>query len=651
MKLSWSILASLAVLSTFPVLAMPTVSISDVTVAPGKVALVEVRVNNEVKNLAGAIITLRLPSSPTLQVSGNVQPGDLLPGALIQTNQPRPTEFRVAIVSSTGKNGPGILFRVPLLIPSSVASGTTLEVKIQSAQLADANGRTISGVALVGGRIFVKAPTPPPPSGGGLVSLPEITAAPGQAVDLEVRVSGEVKNVAGALLVIEFGGEPALTLAGKPRPGDIPPGALLETNQVNPTTLRIAVVSASGKDGPGVLAVIPVQVPASASPGATYTLKLSAQLANPNGQDIAVSTGDGKITISFPGGGTAPEIFVEDAVGSPGDTVTIKIVGRNLPPSVGAKLDFFFSERTPASAPALTVDPGGVRAGGFFDNPLIATNLQGSQLTIGLVSTTLKQGDGVLVTIPVQVPSNVSSGVVYAFTLKGSLVDDTGRDLPVGFRGGTLGISGIPLGTVFVEETKGRAGQTVIVPIKAEESIKGVAGVELRVKLVSPADKPRASFDFSAIKEGNLLLQPLVAIEPDPSNSCCAFTAGMISAQEGQGPAVVLNLAVQIPSNAPVNTEYFVEITGAFNDARGQTVPVFFKNGKITVESAVLRGDLNGDGKVTTIDASLALFIAIGRRKATPEQMAAGDLNGDGKISVGEATRILRVAIKLEKEP
>lgn len=633
-----------------PALAKPTVSIPDVTTAPGKVALVEVQVNSEVKNLAGAIITLRLPSSPTLQVSGEVQPGDLLPGALIQTNKPGPTELRVAIVSSTGKNGPGTLFRVPLLIPSSIAGGTTLEVKIQSAQLADANARMISDVALVGGRIFVKVSTPPPPSGGGVVSLPQMTATPGQAMDLEVRVSPEVKNVAGALLVIEFVGDPVLTLAGKPKPGDIPPGALLESSQDNPSTLRVAVVSASGKDGPGVLAVIPVQVPSSALPGTTYTLKLLAQLADPNGQNIAVSTVDGKITVSSASGGTASEIFVEDAVGTPGETVTLKIVGRNLPPSAGAKLDFFFSERTPASAPALTVDAGGVKTGGFFDNPLVATNLQGSQLTIGLVSTTLKQGDGVLVTIPVKIPSDASSGTTYAFTLSGSLVDDTGRELPVSFRGGTLGISGTPLGTVFVEETKGRAGQTVIVPIKAEESIKGVAGVELKVKLVSPADKPKASFDFSKITAGNLLLQPLVAIEPDPTNSCCAFTAGMISPQEGQGPAVVLNLAVQIPSNTPVNTEYSVEITGTFNDTRGQTIPVFFKNGKIIVESSVLRGDLNGDGKVTALDASLALFIAIGKRKATPGQLAAGDLNGDGRISVGEATRILRVAVKLDRE-
>jgi hypothetical protein len=63
----------------------------------------------------------------------------------------------------------------------------------------------------------------------------------------------------------------------------------------------------------------------------------------------------------------------------------------------------------------------------------------------------------------------------------------------------------------------------------------------------------------------------------------------------------------------------------------------------------VVRGDLNGDGRVGIPDATLALQIAVGILKATPAQLAAGDLNGNGRIEIAEVTKILRAAVGLEK--
>ncbi|MGQ9525995.1 MAG: dockerin type I domain-containing protein, partial [Armatimonadota bacterium] len=60
-----------------------------------------------------------------------------------------------------------------------------------------------------------------------------------------------------------------------------------------------------------------------------------------------------------------------------------------------------------------------------------------------------------------------------------------------------------------------------------------------------------------------------------------------------------------------------------------------------------VQGDLNGDGKVSVPDATLALQIAVGLRSPTPEQLSAGDLNGDGKISIAEVTIVLRKAVGL----
>jgi len=65
--------------------------------------------------------------------------------------------------------------------------------------------------------------------------------------------------------------------------------------------------------------------------------------------------------------------------------------------------------------------------------------------------------------------------------------------------------------------------------------------------------------------------------------------------------------------------------------------------------SAVVPGDVNGDGKVGIPDATLALQMAVGKLQPTSEQLAAGDLNKNGRIDIPDVTKILRAAIGLEK--
>ncbi|MGQ9524684.1 MAG: molybdopterin cofactor-binding domain-containing protein [Armatimonadota bacterium] len=64
---------------------------------------------------------------------------------------------------------------------------------------------------------------------------------------------------------------------------------------------------------------------------------------------------------------------------------------------------------------------------------------------------------------------------------------------------------------------------------------------------------------------------------------------------------------------------------------------------------APLKGDLNGDGKLTTDDALLAVQIALGLRTASSAQTLAGDVNLNGALDLSDATRILRAAVGKEK--
>ena len=59
------------------------------------------------------------------------------------------------------------------------------------------------------------------------------------------------------------------------------------------------------------------------------------------------------------------------------------------------------------------------------------------------------------------------------------------------------------------------------------------------------------------------------------------------------------------------------------------------------------KGDVNGDGKITTADARLALRAAAELEKLTEEAMQAADWDGDGKVTTSDAREILREATRL----
>ncbi len=65
------------------------------------------------------------------------------------------------------------------------------------------------------------------------------------------------------------------------------------------------------------------------------------------------------------------------------------------------------------------------------------------------------------------------------------------------------------------------------------------------------------------------------------------------------------------------------------------------------LEQEVMRGDFDGDGKITVSDALAALRIAARMVESTDEALAIGDIDGDGKITVSDSLAILRVAAKM----
>jgi hypothetical protein len=63
----------------------------------------------------------------------------------------------------------------------------------------------------------------------------------------------------------------------------------------------------------------------------------------------------------------------------------------------------------------------------------------------------------------------------------------------------------------------------------------------------------------------------------------------------------------------------------------------------------VVPGDVNGDGKLTIADVTVALGFAVGKGTPTSAQLAAADINKNGKIDIPDVVKILRAAVGIEK--
>ena len=72
------------------------------------------------------------------------------------------------------------------------------------------------------------------------------------------------------------------------------------------------------------------------------------------------------------------------------------------------------------------------------------------------------------------------------------------------------------------------------------------------------------------------------------------------------------------------------------------------KNDPVDTTCVVIKGDLNGDGKVTASDAREALRAAAKLTTLLSPYFLAGDLNGDENINASEARSILRVASRID---
>lgn len=182
-------------------------------------------------------------------------------------------------------------------------------------------------------------------------------------------------------------------------------------------------------------------------------------------------------------------------------------------------------------------------------------------------------------------------------------------------------------GTLKIGSQTAVVGKTVQIPISVENVNLSILTLTVhydksKLKYVSCTDTVFDMIDVNSSTAGKLVF------------------AGI--ADKGFSNGKILLLTFEVIATDACNTQ----ITATVNDAytpqeKPQTLAV--ENGTVKITKGLL-GDLNGDGKVNSIDARWALQVASGNRTLTAEQRAVADVNGDGKVNAIDARWLLQVA-------
>lgn len=111
---------------------------------------------------------------------------------------------------------------------------------------------------------------------------------------------------------------------------------------------------------------------------------------------------------------------------------------------------------------------------------------------------------------------------------------------------------------------------------------------------------------------------------------------------------VLFTIELTVAEDAP-DGAYPVELICSYDDTvnvEGTTIPLLVENGTVTVTSGV-KGDVNGDGKVTNADVIRLARSLVDLVDLTEDQLVCADVTGDGKVTNSDVIKLARSLIGL----
>ncbi|MGQ9524642.1 MAG: Ig-like domain-containing protein, partial [Armatimonadota bacterium] len=151
----------------------------------------------------------------------------------------------------------------------------------------------------------------------GVLSVGDITAAPGEVVSVDVVMDANLKNIAGVQFTLEFRestppGAPTLLGVENPnKPGSgeadlvrgpmVPGGDFVLANVKVPGEIKVGIVGTEGFSGPGTLVTVKIQIPADVPSGTVYKLNIKdVTLNDPDVNPVEADIKGGTLTVQAP---------------------------------------------------------------------------------------------------------------------------------------------------------------------------------------------------------------------------------------------------------------------------------------------------------------------------------------------------------------
>lgn len=262
----------------------------------------------------------------------------------------------------------------------------------------------------------------------GVLSVGDITAAPGDVVSVDVVMDANLKNIAGVQFTLEFRestppGAPALVGVENPsKPGSgeadlvrgpmVPAGDFVLANVKVPGEIKVGIVGTEGFSGPGALVTLKIKIPEDVPDGTVYKLTIKdVTLNDPDVNPVEADLRGGTLTVKAPAPPPPPPpvgnvLVLGTHVLRPGVPGTIAFRINKPEKAAGAK---FVVEYNPA---VLTFDAEKVQAASATAIPAANADFVDPEgkikpadpanklLSVAVADSQAIQAAGILVTIP-----------------------------------------------------------------------------------------------------------------------------------------------------------------------------------------------------------------------------------------------------------
>ena len=185
---------------------------------------------------------------------------------------------------------------------------------------------------------------------------------------------------------------------------------------------------------------------------------------------------------------------------------------------------------------------------------------------------------------------------------------------------------------IVVGEVKGRAGETVEVPVNFVNN-RGFASGDIIVSY------DKNVMELKDVKKSDLLSAALFT--PNVNNGMIGFVAGIKDITES-GELFVLEFKIKEDAK---DGSYSISLSGKINNEKGSAVDLVFEDGLLKIVS-VEPGDVTGDGIINSVDAMFILQYSVGL--IGPENLVcpeAADYNNDSIVNSLDAMLTLQKSV------